>query len=53
MIAHGYFDLEHDRLWRVATVEVPQLVQRLAPLVSEPPTDPEAESELEPGNDPA
>ncbi len=43
VIAHGYFFLEHDRLWRVATVEVPRLVQQLAPLVSEPPACDESE----------
>lgn len=41
VIAHGYFTLAHDRLWRVATVEVPRLVQQLAPLVSQAPPDPE------------
>ncbi len=45
VIAHGYFFLEHDRLWRVATVEVPSLVARLAPLVESPPSDPEPEDE--------
>jgi uncharacterized protein with HEPN domain len=45
VIAHGYFYLEHDRLWRVATVEVPRLVEQLAHLVSEPPADPEREGE--------
>jgi len=44
VIAHGYFFLEHDRLWRVATVEVPHLVERVAPLVGEPPPDPEEQS---------
>lgn len=39
VIAHGYYFLEHDRLWKVATVEVPRLIQRLAPLVSEPPAN--------------
>lgn len=37
VIAHGYFFLEHDRLWHVATVEVPKLVAQLAPAVAEPP----------------
>jgi uncharacterized protein with HEPN domain len=41
VIAHGYFGLEHDRLWQVAKVEAPLLVARLAPLVSNPPPDPE------------
>lgn len=41
VITHGYFRLEHDRLWHVAKVEVPRLVQRVAPLVSSPPPDPE------------
>jgi uncharacterized protein with HEPN domain len=44
VIAHGYFFLEHDRLWHVATVEVPLPVQQLAPLVSHPPPDPEPEA---------
>jgi uncharacterized protein with HEPN domain len=45
IIAHGYFDLEHDRLWRVAAVEVPRLVEQLTPLVDNPPPDPEPESD--------
>lgn len=31
VIAHGYFFLEHDRLWDVATDKVPALVQQLEP----------------------
>ncbi|MEX0744335.1 MAG: HepT-like ribonuclease domain-containing protein [Phycisphaeraceae bacterium] len=33
VIAHGYFVLEHDR---------PKLVERIAPLISDPPSDPDA-----------
>jgi uncharacterized protein with HEPN domain len=44
VVAHGYFRLEHDRLWQVAKVEVPRLVQRVTPLVSQPPPDPEPSS---------
>ncbi len=43
VIAHGYFFLEHTRLWRVASVEVPRLVERLAPFVSQPPPEPEGD----------
>jgi len=39
VIAYGYYRLEHDRLWHVAPVEVPRLVARLAPLLSNPPPD--------------
>ncbi len=41
VIAHGYFFLEHDRLWGVATVEVPRLLAQLAPLLDDQPDDPE------------
>ncbi|MCP5412984.1 MAG: DUF86 domain-containing protein [Alphaproteobacteria bacterium] len=40
VIAHGYYRLEHQRLWHVATVEVPKLIARLTPLLSEPPPNP-------------
>ncbi|MCC7293138.1 MAG: DUF86 domain-containing protein [Phycisphaerales bacterium] len=41
VISHGYFASVHDCLQRVARVEVPRLVQQLAPLVSQPLPDPE------------
>lgn len=33
IIAHGYFRLEHERLWEVATVHVPDLVTQLQGLI--------------------
>lgn len=44
VIAHGYYRLEHDRLWHVAKVEVPKFIKQLAPLISDPPPDPESGS---------
>ena len=41
VIAHGYFRLEHKRLWQVASVEVPRLVEQLAQILESPPADPE------------
>lgn len=43
VIAHGYFFLEHQRLWRVAAIEVPRLVERLRPLIK--PLPPEVDPE--------
>lgn len=45
VIAHGYFHLAHDRLWSVATVEVPRLIERLRAFVGKLPPDPDAQDE--------
>ncbi len=42
VIAHGYFFLQHDRLWRVAVEEVPRLVDLLRPLLDAMPGPGEA-----------
>jgi uncharacterized protein with HEPN domain len=39
VLAHDYAGIKHDRLWRVATELVPQLIRLLEPLV--PPAPPE------------
>ncbi len=33
VLAHDYGELKHDRIWRVATVHVPQLILQLEPLL--------------------
>jgi uncharacterized protein with HEPN domain len=41
VLAHEYGDIKHDRIWRVATVHVPELVRVIEPLIPPPPADPE------------
>lgn len=33
VLAHEYGELKHDRVWRVATVHVPDLIRQLEPLL--------------------
>jgi uncharacterized protein with HEPN domain len=33
VLAHEYGEIKHDRLWRVATIHIPDLVGQLEPLV--------------------
>ncbi len=37
VIAHHYGAIQHDRLWRVVTVHIPELIAQLEPLVPPPP----------------
>lgn len=40
VLAHDYGEIEHERIWRVATMHVPSLIEQLAPLVPQPPGSP-------------
>ena len=37
VLAHEYGEIKHDRIWRVATVHIPDLIGQLGPLVPNPP----------------
>ncbi|MBN8599004.1 MAG: DUF86 domain-containing protein [Planctomycetes bacterium] len=40
IIAHEYGDIQHDKIWRIATVHVPRLVVQLTPIIeANPPED--------------
>lgn len=39
ILAHEYGEVKHENVWLVATVHVPDLVERLRPLVPPPPAD--------------
>jgi uncharacterized protein with HEPN domain len=39
VLAHDYGEIRHERIWRVATVDIPELIRQLEPLVSPPPED--------------
>jgi len=39
VLAHDYGEIKHDRIWRVATVHVPELIRLLTPLVPPSPED--------------
>ncbi len=40
ILVHDYGDIHDDKIWRVATVHLPDLVQMLEPLLPPPPPDP-------------
>ena len=40
LIAHHYGAIQHDRLWRVVTEHIPELIAQLIPLVPPAPSDP-------------
>ena len=33
VLAHDYGEIKYDRIWRVATVHIPELIRQLEPLV--------------------
>lgn len=37
VLAHEYGEIKHDRIWRVVTVHIPELIGLLEPLVPEAP----------------
>jgi uncharacterized protein with HEPN domain len=37
VLAHDYGDIKHDRIWRVVTIHIPDLIKTLEPLVSPAP----------------
>ena len=41
VLAHDYGEIDDERIWRVVTIHVPELINLLVPLVPAPPADPE------------
>ena len=39
VLAHEYGEVRHDRIWLVATVHIPELIDKLEKLVPPPPRD--------------
>jgi uncharacterized protein with HEPN domain len=39
ILVHEYGEIDHAKIWRVATVHVPELVRVIEPLVPRPPED--------------
>ncbi len=39
VLAHDYGEIRHERIWRVATMNIPELIQQLEPLVPSPPDE--------------
>ena len=37
VLAHEYGEIKHDRIWRVVTVHIPDLIEQLEPLIPNPP----------------
>lgn len=48
ILVHEYDEIDHEKIWRVATVHIPELVSFLEPLVPHPPPDPEPDEEEPP-----
>ena len=40
-LAHDYRIIDHERLWRVVSEHIPELLANLDPLIPPPPADPE------------
>ncbi len=45
VLAHDYGEIKHERVWRVATANIPELIQRLERLVPPPPDEDTASEE--------
>ena len=41
VLAHEYGEVKHESIWLVATVHIPDLIERLEPLVPPPPLLPD------------
>jgi uncharacterized protein with HEPN domain len=39
VLAHDYGEIRHERIWYVATIHIPALIQQLEPLLPAPPDD--------------
>ena len=39
VLAHDYGEIRHERIWRVASVHIPELIRQLEPLVPPPPPE--------------
>jgi len=40
VLAHHYGEIEHERIWRVATTHIPELIAQLIPLIPALPPEP-------------
>ena len=40
IIAHEYGDLQHDKVWRMATTHIPPLIAQLTPIIEQNPPEP-------------
>ena len=47
ILAHDYYDVDRDILWRIATIHVPEMISQVTPLV--PPIPPDPDPEPKPG----
>ena len=41
VLDHEYGNIDHEKIWEVATVRLPELIAQLAPLIPPPPRSPE------------
>jgi uncharacterized protein with HEPN domain len=42
VLAHEYGEIRHERMWVLATTDIPDLIAKLTPLVPSPPSDADA-----------
>jgi uncharacterized protein with HEPN domain len=45
ILAHKYGEVDHDRIWRIATVHVPALIAQLTPVLEANPPGPESQQD--------
>ena len=45
VIVHDYGDIDDSKIWRVATVYIPELIRLITPLLPADPPDPQPESD--------
>ena len=46
-LVHDYPNIVHERMWRVVTIHIPELIGLLDPIVEKPPGQPSSESQQE------
>ncbi|MGD9789959.1 MAG: DUF86 domain-containing protein [Phycisphaerales bacterium] len=46
IVAHEYDTIQHDTLWRIATLHIPEMIQVLAPVIDSNPPGPEAAKDI-------
>ena len=44
ILAHEYDEIDNDIVWQIATVYVPEMLEKIRPLIPPPPPDPEPEN---------
>lgn len=46
ILAHEYDEIDHEQLWRIATVHVPEMIRVITPILDQNPPGPDAAKDL-------